>query len=112
MTRAKLNTDPEYKYSPTYASVVRNTKAVRDIVKSGRSSGSGEIKFTDSPDGYYAVHLFNYEKQQGSNYLITDVYDFELGDQSYPDDITGVAVNAMALAQKDGYLVPYTVWIS
>lgn len=44
--------------------------------------------------------------------MVTDVYDFELGDQSYPDNIAGIAVNAMALAQADGYLVPYTVWIN
>lgn len=111
LTRATMNSDTSYIYTPTYASVVRNAKAVRDIVRSGKTSGSGEIKFSDSPDGYYAVHLFNFRKQ-GSQYVVTDVYDFELGDQSYPDNIAGIAVNAMALAQADGYLVPYTVWIN
>ena len=111
LTRASMNEDEDYIYTPTYASVVQNTSVVRDIVRSGKASGSGEIKFTDSPDGYYAVHLFNYKKQ-GTHYVITDTYDYEKGDQSYPDDISGVAVNAMAWAQEDGYLVPYTVWIN
>lgn len=111
LTRASMNKDESYIYTPTYASVVRNTNVVRDIVRSGMPYGSGEIKFSDSPDGYYAIHLFNYKKQ-GTRYVITDTYDYERGDQSYPDNISGVAVNAMAWAQEDGYLVPYTVWIN
>lgn len=111
LTRASMNTDTNYIYTPTYASVIQGSRAVSAVIRSGMPYGSGEITYSDTPDGYYAVHLFNYQKQ-GSRYVITDVYDFELGDQSYPDNISGVAVNAMARAQEDGYLVPYTVWIN
>ena len=45
-----------------------------------------------------------------SQLVISDTYDYELGDPSY-SNITGQAVNAMALAQKEGAIVPYSVVI-
>lgn len=63
-----------------------------------------------SNDLFYSIHSFNYYFGYDFGTIkymhITDRYDFEFGDQSYPT-ATGVAVNMMAVGQSIGCFLPF-----
>lgn len=106
---AEENDSTNTVYHPVNKQVFRRSSTTNSILSSSKTKGSGEYNKSDNPDLYYAVHGFSWEKKTSPDRLIiTDVYDYELGDTSY-GNIQQVAVNAMALAQRDGYIVPYNL---
>lgn len=105
---ARENTDEDMVYLPFNKSGILYSPVVSELIKKGRPSGSGEFPSDGDRDLYYAIHLFNY-RRTNQTFVLTDVYDYELGDQSYPDSITDIAVDTMARAQLAGIIVPYTV---
>lgn len=98
-------------YVPTNRVVVQNSSVVKSLIKSGRPSGSGEFPASGNLDLYYSIHLFEYT-QTKTRFVLTDVYDYEHGDQSYGDSIAQVAVDTMADAQAAGIIVPYNIRIT
>ena len=108
LVTARNNTDENRTYVPSNQRIVQNSSVVRDLIDSGRSRGSGEFPASGNLDLYYSIHLFNYTRTTG-RFTLTDVYDYEHGDQSYGDSIAQVANDTMARAQAAGILVPYTV---
>lgn len=110
LTRAKDNTVLDSKYTPIHKTKIINNPIVRDFMDSNSPKGSGEFEASKSLDLYYAIHLFNWEKDDNV-FIFSDRYDYELGDQSYPDSIAEAAVYTMARAQRDGYITPYYVYV-
>ena len=110
LTRAKDNTVLDSRYTPIYRTKIINNPVVRDFMDSPQTEGSGEFSKSQSNDLYYAIHLFNWEKDDDV-FIFSDRYDYELGDQSYPDSIAEAAVYTMARAQRDGYITPYYVYV-
>lgn len=62
------------------------------------------------------AQLVETEEEQQQCMLLADslqtIYDYEIGDQSYPDTISEAAVYSMARAQMAGTIVPYTVQVT
>jgi hypothetical protein len=115
LLHAESNTVLDSAYTPVNytTSVLLNTSVVTQIRQSSQTSGSGEFTLNPIPDFYYAIHYFNWTKVTNTNpkvLTISDRYDFQPGDYS---GIAGAAINAMYLAQTEGYLTPfYTTIIS
>lgn len=107
---ARNNTDEDRIYVPSNRVVAQNSSVVRDLIKAGRPSGSGEFPASGNLDLYYSIHLFEYT-QTKTMFVLTDIYDYEHGDQSYGDSIAQVAVDTMADAQAAGIIVPYNIRI-
>ena len=110
LVTARDNTSEDLVYIPSNKNIIYNSSVVKNLIKNGRSSGSGEFSSSGELDLYYAIHLFNYEKKNNV-FILTDIYDYEHGDQSYGDSIAQVAVDTMADDQPPGIIVPYTVLV-
>ena len=108
LVTARNNTDENRTYVPSNQRIVQNSSVVRDLIDAGRPRGSGEFPASGNLDLYYSIHLFNYTRTTG-RFTLTDVYDYEHGDESYGDSIAQVANDTMARAQAAGILFPYTV---
>ena len=109
LTHADDNTNPNSTYVPSYGYIVDYSSVTTAIRRGPGSNGTGIYSISDNADLHYSINKFNWTKTS-SQLVISDTYDYELGDPSY-SNITGQAVNAMALAQKEGAIVPYSVVI-
>lgn len=114
LLQATLNSNKSSTYIPTHGSIIKNTQVIRSIANGGITSGSSIFSSTSTvqeADCKYALHKFNFSKATPSmkTVKVTDYYDYESGDY---DGLEGLAVDAMANAQKNGSLVPYHVSIT
>lgn len=104
MSNSTLN--KYYVPNPNNTAQIKNTTWFNQH-KDETTSGSGEFV---SNDLFYSIHSFNYYFGYDFGTIkymhITDRYDFEFGDQSYPT-ATGVAVNMMAVGQSIGCFLPF-----
>lgn len=104
-------------YNPYFGGKARETTAYKnlrkDILTSGRNSGSGSSSFPNSgtqadKDLYYAIHLYKYS-YYGSIFTLSDVYDFELGHRY--SGLAGTAIDLCYMAQTIGVIVPFVTII-
>jgi len=107
--------DPNDYNNNAYQSVysaerIRQSPVFQSIAASSLRSGSDAFPNVDEKfqkDLYYAIHLFDWSRAWDTMIAIEDVYDFEY-DLDY-GGIAGTAVNAMAVAQGLGVIIPFKV---
>ncbi len=114
LVHARDNDELDSVYYPNEGSDVEYSTIYQDIVSGTVYSGSSSFPnsgTTNDKDLYNAIHSFRFTKSESSSVVvITDRYDFALGDYGW--SIPGAAVNTLYIAQQLGLLVPYFVDIT
>ncbi len=110
LTHARDNEVLDSTYEPVNGGLAAQSDVVAGIMAGTDQAGSGIFPGGDTvldQDLYYAIHGFNYTKENGILHIY-DRYDYAPTDGG---SIGGIAINMMYKAQEAGVLVPYQVSI-